>query len=157
MWVFNLISGNTTSCGCYHSEVVSKQMTIHGDTKENKTRLYNTWRGMKQRCQNQNSRSYRWYGAKGIQVCPEWENFEIFKSWSEVNGYAIGLELDRINPDDNYYPENCRWVTKRANIKSRDMFWSNELDAKLIIFAKEQGMNPYEVITQAVTKFIGGD
>jgi hypothetical protein len=161
VWAFNLTSGNSTSCGCFHKEVVSQKMTTHGSTsgdkRKSRPRVYRIWRGMRQRCGNPNAANYRWYGGKGIECCKDWDDFEVFKNWSEQHSYADGLELDRIDSDKNYEPSNCRWVTKKQNIRNRDMFWSEELDEQLVIYAKEHGMNPYEVITQAVTEFIGGD
>jgi hypothetical protein len=163
VWASNLFSGNTTSCGCFHKEVVSEQMTTNGasagDNRHNRPRLYRIWRGMRQRCHNSNAQNYKWYGAKGISCCKDWDNFESFRVWSEINGYADGLELDRIDSDKNYDPENCRWVTKKQNIRNRDMFWSEELDGALIKYSKERGMNPYAVIEQAVTALImkGGE
>lgn len=161
VWVFNLTSGNTTSCGCFHKEIVSEQMTKHGATsgenRNNRPRLYRIWRGMRQRCNNPDAANYRWYGGKDIQCCEEWNKFEEFRSWALEHGYADGLELDRIDSDKDYEPKNCRWVTKKQNIRNRDMFWSEELDEKLVQFAKENNMSPYQVITQAVTEFIGGD
>jgi len=112
---------------------------------------------MRQRCSNPNARNYRWYGAKGIKCSSDWNDFEVFRDWSVSSGYAEGLELDRKDSDKNYEPDNCRWVTKKQNIRNRDMFWTEELDEQLIHYAKEQGMSPYEVITKAVTEFIGGD
>ena len=70
---------------------------------------------MKARCK-------RWstYLAKNIKVCSEWEtNYEKFKEWAEVNGADPSLELDRIDNNGDYSPENCRWVTHQQNCANR--------------------------------------
>lgn len=77
------------------------------------SRLYHIWNGMKQRCANPRAISYKYYGAKGVSVCDEWQSFLGFCSWALENGYADGLTLDRINSRGNYEPQNCRWATPK--------------------------------------------
>lgn len=113
-----LRSGKRKSCGCRKGE----RHKIHGMTD---SRLYTIWRNMKARCLNPHERGYKNYGARGIFVCAEWESgFEKFMHWALANGYDETLEIDRIDVNGNYCPENCRFVTedtqannKRNNIK----------------------------------------
>jgi hypothetical protein len=82
------------------------------------TRLYNIWRGMKQRCNNPNHTSYHRYGGRGIKVCFQWEHdFNAFKCWTLRNGYADDLTIDRIDNDEGYNPGNCQWISKADNSK----------------------------------------
>lgn len=74
--------------------------------------LRNSWRGMIGRCKD---KSLAYYGAKGITVCKEWEDFDTFKAWALDNGYKPKLTIDRINSDGNYEPSNCRWLTHSEN------------------------------------------
>lgn len=79
------------------------------------TKLYNSWRGMKERCNNPNYFFFNHYGGRGISVCRDWNTFKGFRDWARANGYEEGLTIDRINNDGNYNPKNCKWVTKRIN------------------------------------------
>jgi hypothetical protein len=110
---------------------------------------------MRYRCNDPKAQNYTWYGAKDIHVCPLWQkDFMAFREWAYSNGYNPGLELDRIYSDKNYEPDNCRWVTKKRNIRNRDRFWSDELDARLVKYAMQSGVNPYQVIQEAVEKYL---
>ncbi|MDI6740757.1 MAG: hypothetical protein QME74_10400, partial [Candidatus Edwardsbacteria bacterium] len=40
-------------------------------------------------------------------------DYKPFRSWALKNGYKDGLEIDRINVNGNYEPNNCRWVSKK--------------------------------------------
>ena len=65
---------------------------------------------MLDRCYNEKTNRYEYYGGKGITVCDEWCNFENFRDWALANGYDDDLTIDRINSDNTYCPDNCRWV-----------------------------------------------
>ena len=104
-----LASGHTKSCGCYNSEHTIETNTTHGGRH---TRLYSIWASMKTRCLNPNSKTYHYYGGRGISICDEWkDNFSAFRDWALSNGYRDDLTLDRIDSDKDYSPENCKWST----------------------------------------------
>lgn len=125
----NSISGKvkTKSCGCL--PVIIHQ--THGKTK---SRLYNVWNCMKQRCFNANNKNYKEYGARGITMCDEWKNsFEAFYKWSMANGYDPDAPrgkttIDRIDNDGNYEPQNCRWVSmlKQSENRRRPGSWKTK-------------------------------
>lgn len=75
---------------------------------------------MKARCYLKSYRFYHHYGGRGIRICKEWlEDFDAFYSWSMENGFRPDLEIDRINNEGDYSPDNCRWVTRRENLRNR--------------------------------------
>jgi len=111
----HLRNGATISCGCYHKADLSKRRRKHGYSE---TRLYGLWYGIKCRCLVENHTSYAYYGGRGISICDEWLDFMNFRDWALSNGYSDNLEIDRINNDIGYKPDNCRWVTHAENMKN---------------------------------------
>lgn len=102
-----------------------KRHIRHGMSK---SKLYGVWSGMKQRCYDHNALKYKYYGGKGIRVCPEWHNdFTLFRDWAINQGWMDGLEIDRINSNGNYEPINCRIVSKTENLKNRSPFRNRKL------------------------------
>ena len=117
----DLKTSRTKSCGCLRKETMAAEFFIHGDSyrRGGMSRLYRIWGDMKQRCLNPKQQNYKYYGGKGIKVCPEWQNsYLAFKAWALANGYRDDLTIDRIDNDGGYYPENCRWLMLSENVRN---------------------------------------
>ena len=143
-----LTSGDKKSCGCLRKESsaknISGQFLKSEKTKINeklyidgvKNPLLAVLNSMKQRCSNPKCREFRWYGAKGIDVCDEWKNNpEKFIDWAKSNGYVRGLTIDRINVKKNYEPENCQFITRNQNLRKVKI--DNEKNGKILFSMKE--------------------
>jgi hypothetical protein len=74
-------------------------------------RLYRIWQSMKARCYRRTDSAWKNYGARGITVCSQWQEFEPFRDWSLANGYSEKLTIERNNINGNYEPTNCRYIT----------------------------------------------
>ena len=149
----NIRYGSTRSCGCRVG-----QKYKHNSSK---TRLYRIWNNMRSRCNAPKIASYKNYGARGISVCEEWSGKDgvvNFCEWSMNNGYEEGLQIDRIDNDGIYCPQNCRWVTPHENSLNRRVSLKAEYKGQvktLMEFAEEFNI-PYKTLFCRI-KYLGWD
>ena len=86
---------------------------------ESRSRLHGIWCHMKSRCCCETSKVFNYYGGRGITVCESWStSYESFSEWALTNGYSEELELDRIDVNGNYEPSNCRWATRKQQMRN---------------------------------------
>lgn len=111
----------TKSCGCAKYEKPLKHGSAQKKNPSPCARLYRIFLSMHQRCSNPKNGRFHRYGGRGIKICFEWKRYVAFKTWALANEYAQNLQIDRIDNDGNYCPENCRWVTQKENLKNRDL------------------------------------
>ncbi|MFE6665911.1 hypothetical protein ACFVFH_20430 [Streptomyces sp. NPDC057697] len=158
----------TSACGyCYASVDGDPEARIHVERVWNgqvqvyeryryhgksRSRLHSVWTSMRERCGNPKSEKYPTYGGRDIAVMvdPAWENFLTFARWAEESGYQEGLELDRINNDLGYTPENCRWVTDLENLMNRSRFLPAPLHEALEARAARDGTDTCTVIRRSL-------
>ena len=72
---------------------------------------------MRARCNNPKNHNFKYYGGSGVTVCERWDNFWAFAS--DMGTRPPGKSLDRIDPNGDYEPANCRWATKEEQNKNR--------------------------------------
>lgn len=138
----SLRCGLQVSCGCLRTERLDnidrtkinhkKHGAYQGHSK--RERLYGVWESIKQRCYNPNSKAYKYYGYRKIEMCDEWRrDYAAFRDWAIANGYDPNAKkykctIDRINNDGNYEPSNCRFVDMKeqgCNRRKRGTVFKN--------------------------------
>lgn len=141
-----LKSGKTKSCGCLRDDSrkdpARNKFVVHGLCNHE---LYKTWSRMKERCHNERDTNYSRYGGRGIKVCERWR--WSFPAFLEDMGErpSANHQLDRINNDGNYCPENCRWVPREVQSRNRRTNQVVEINGErmcLTDWAQRYGVNP---------------
>lgn len=134
----------TRSCGCLNTlsqSINGKKRRVHGMAR---TKVYNCWRQMKTRCYQEDGHNYINYGGRGIAVCERWrDSFENF--YEDIGQFMEdGLELDRIDVNGSYSPENCKWSTNQEQAWNQRVYKNNSTGCAGVTRAS-RNKNKFEV------------
>lgn len=89
-------------------------------SRKSNFRLYRVWDGIVQRCCNPKAKNFYNYGGRGICLYDAWrDNFAAFEKFCLANGWEYGLQVDRIDNDRGYFPDNIRFVTRAKNLRNK--------------------------------------
>lgn len=112
-----LTTKKTKSCGCWQRESASlttgREKTTHGGRR---TPEYSVFCGIKRRCNNQNDKSYRRYGALGVRCL-----YKDFPQFLRDVGERPSPRhsIDRIDTHGDYRPKNCRWALPAVQARNK--------------------------------------
>jgi hypothetical protein len=139
--LMSLLKGHTTSCRCKANELTTQRNFKHGLSHAPGAK---TWYNMIHKCHDPNNPNYKNYGARGIKVCDRWRaSLEDFLADMGPPPES-GCDIDRIDNEGDYSPENCQWLDHKANTrKRRNTIWItiNGKTACLKEWCEKAGLN----------------
>lgn len=101
------------------------------------------WTGMMQRCYDPKHSHYKNYGARGIGVCDRWQDYRNFST--DLGSVPKDMQIDRINNDKDYSPDNCVIVSRIENCNNKRNNRLVTFDGKtqsIAQWSRETGISP---------------
>lgn len=146
----SILSGGAKSCGCIHREMLLKRNITHGNRHHP---LYPTWNNMRHRCLNPKCKEWKNYGARGISICAEWDDFLAFAKDMGPKPDVI-CSIERRNTNGNYEPGNCFWATpkQQSNNTRRNRLLTYGGRTQNVTQWAEELKVPYEKLRYLVRK-----
>jgi hypothetical protein len=103
------------SCGCLNKP--------HGMSH---TKFHEAWSAMRKRCHLDSRHDFKHYKGRGIKVCKRWLDFinfrdDMFESFQQhIEKFGVSnTSLDRIDNNNGYCKENCKWSTRKEQAINR--------------------------------------
>lgn len=157
----NLLSGDTTSCGCLalsgdmrvkhgHSRLLKKTTRDRVPGFGKRSKVYIAWCNMKHRCYSESYICYDQYGGRGITVCERWQNS--FENFLVDMGEPADprLSLERLDVNGHYEPDNVVWASQFVQSMNKQETQAEYQDLKdtLKHFCEMTGVDYVELITR---------
>lgn len=143
----NLKTLHVRSCNCFQTE----HRVSHGfGGRKHRHPMYQVWSAMIQRCTNPKCKGYKWYGARGIQVCERWRNFKNFLD--DMGVRPAGKTVERTNVNGNYDPNNCVWDSEKVQARNKRntiKITHNNITLPVVEWAEKADL-PYGTLRQRI-------
>lgn len=116
-----------------------------------KTKVYNTWHRIKNRCYREDDVSYKNYGLLGITFQYKDDSIGFF---NEV-GHPPTLKhtIDRIDNDLGYVKGNMRWITSKEQARNKGMNSNNTTGVTGVYWENSNRVSA----TRAIAKWVDLD
>ena len=149
----DLRNGHTQSCGCLRRDrsrerslnLLRELNTTHGCSQKP---WYKVYYSMMERCGHwvgSSEYALHNYRDRGIAVCHLWQKSpKAFGDWLLAHGWRKGLQIDRIDNNKGYSPENCRVVTPKENANNRRVTLRLDDGTPLAMFCSSIGIKTRE-------------
>lgn len=92
-----------------------------GISRQENKKIYSIWRSIYLRCTDEKHPNYKDYGGKGIKICTDWGDHEVFRNWY-IENYIPNWQLDKDirylyigNKSKEYSPETCCFIPSYIN------------------------------------------